>query len=440
MIRFHNTKSSRKEEFTPALPVKMWWCGPTVYDVPHIGNARASIVADVLFRFLRAIYGPDNVLYARNFTDIDDKIIHRALHEGISVSELTMRVIAQFNNLSNKLNILPPTFSPLATQSVEKMSSMIEVLVSKGVAYVSDDHVLFSVDSGDYTKLIHDVELVAGHRIAIEDYKRDPKDFVLWKPSKAGEPSYSGPCGLTGRPGWHIECSAMIKEYLGETIDIHGGGNDLIFPHHQCEIAQSESANETELARFWLHNGMLLVDGQKMSKSVGNFITVPDALKKAHGEALRYTLLSGHYHKPYDFSWSRLEEANAALTRLYRAATMVSTELSPSTDILDILGDDLNTPAAFSYMHSLADDIFSAKSEQATADLMFAGSILGILQLDPTVFLQQGDKDAIEALIMQRNTLRLAKKYKDADEIRQQLFDMGVAIEDTPNGTKWVCT
>ncbi len=437
--------------FEPIDPkrVTMYVCGPTVWDTPHIGNARSAVVFDVLYRLLRYEYGTENVVFAKNFTDIDDKIIAHAASLGISIPELTENTIADYKGAMNSLKVLDPTHEPRATAHIDAMSRMIERLTELCVAYVRDGHVLFSVASaGNSTRLTPpNVSRIAGARVAVGDYKDDPRDFVLWKPAKDGEPAYVGPFGLMGRPGWHIECSAMIEETFGGTIDIHGGGDDLIFPHHECEIMQSETISRQPLARYWVHNGMLLVNGQKMSKSANNFITVPDALERAPGEVLRYVLLSGHYRQPLDFTWEKVSEAKEALDRLYRALATVW-EADPLSELpkwkndvlLGSLYDDLNTPQAFAALHAYADEVFRQDADPSLLRhrLLEAGELLGLLRSTPDEWFRSGvDVTEIERLVAEREDSRKARDFAKADAVRESLRQMGIAIEDTSEGPIW---
>jgi cysteinyl-tRNA synthetase len=439
-----------KLHFTPldSKRVTMYVCGPTVWETPHIGNARSAVLFDVLFRLLRYEYGEDHVVFAKNFTDVDDKIIAGAHAFGIPIQELTERTIADYKAAMDALNVLDPTHEPRATMHIDAMSRMIERLVELCVAYVRDSHVLFSVESSQHqTRLLPNVTRIPGKRIAIGDYKDDPRDFVLWKPAKEGEPAYEGPFGIMGRPGWHIECSAMIDETFGGTIDIHGGGNDLLFPHHECEIMQSETISQKPLANYWLHNGMLTVNGQKMSKSANNFITVSETLERVPGEVLRYVLLSGHYRQPLDFTWEKLDEAKEALDRLYRAlATVWDADVLdyipqwPNSVLVGALYDDINTPQAIASLHAYADDVFQEGEDPSLARyrLLEAGSLLGLLRSTPDEWFRSGiDTVEIERLLSVRETSRRSRDFAQADAIREQLRQMGVAIEDTPKGPIW---
>src|SRR5688572_3783089 len=354
-LRLYNTLRGEKEDFVPFDPadVRMYVCGPTVYDYAHIGNARPVIVFDVLYRLLRHIYGAGHVTYVRNITDVDDKINARAADEGISIRELTERTAKQFHEDVAALGCLPPTHQPRATEHVPHMIAMIERLIAAGFAYAAEGHVLFDVGSKpDYGKLARRSldEMIAGARVEVAPYKRNAMDFVLWKPSKANEPSWPSPWS-NGRPGWHIECSAMSEALLGETFDIHGGGIDLVFPHHENEIAQSEGAHDHRpLARVWMHNGFLQVEGEKMSKSLGNFFTIRDLLKDWPGEVLRFNMLRSHYRQPMDWTVQGLKESAALLERWYGVVEPIAAPRIGDA-FLAALADDLNTPLAIAELH-----------------------------------------------------------------------------------------
>ncbi|MFZ0092448.1 MAG: cysteine--tRNA ligase, partial [Pseudolabrys sp.] len=359
-LKLYDTLTREKRVFTPIDPsrVRMYVCGPTVYDFAHIGNARPVIVFDVLFRLLRHIYGEKHVTYVRNVTDVDDKINARAAERGISIRDLTEETYKNFKEDVAALGCLPPTIEPRATDHINEMKTLIERLVKSSHAYVAEDNVLFHVPSmKDYGKLSNRPldEMIAGARVEVAPYKKDPQDFVLWKPSKAGEPAWPSPAGIKtpGRPGWHIECSAMSWKHLGETFDIHGGGIDLVFPHHENEIAQSRCAFHTPvMANFWMHNGFLQVEGEKMSKSLGNFITIHDLLKDWPGEAVRFTMLQTHYRQPMNWTLAGLRESQKTLDHWYE----LTADAAPGylcADALDALLDDVNTPKAFAALHEL---------------------------------------------------------------------------------------
>jgi cysteinyl-tRNA synthetase len=451
-IYLHNTLSRRKELFQPLKPdsVGLYVCCPTVYDLAHIGNARPVVVFDVLFRLLKLQF--KDVTYVRNITDIDDKIIAAAAKNGEPIEALTARTDKAFHEDMAALHALPPTAEPRATQHIEGMQRLIKTLIEKGHAYVADGHVLFHVPSmPSYGRLSGHSreELIAGARVDVAPYKRDPADFVLWKPSTPEQPGWDSPWGR-GRPGWHIECSAMSEAYLGETFDIHGGGLDLIFPHHENEIAQSECAHGKPFVRTWMHNGFLIVEGEKMSKSLGNFFTVRELLAKARGEAIRLTLLSAHYRQPLDFTVDGLEQSKHALDRLYTAlrdaADVSAVEAEPPFDVIAALEDDLNTPMAISHLHELATKLNKAKSSieraEAKSALLAGGHVLGLLQQDPEEWFHQAATVSLDAVLVQRkiaerNEARKARNFAEADRIRDELAAIGVLLEDGPAGTTW---
>ena len=451
----YNTLTRRNETFAPITPghVGMYVCGPTVYDRAHIGNARPVIVFDVLYRLLRRLY--PSVAYVRNITDVDDKINAKAKETGEPIAAITARTTRLFHDDIGELNALPPTEEPRATAHITQMIAMIERLVAKNHAYAAEGHVLFSVPSmADYGRLSGRTqdEMIAGARVEIAPYKRDPADFVLWKPSTPDLPGWDSPWGR-GRPGWHIECSAMSGVYLGETFDIHGGGQDLVFPHHENEIAQSTCANGKPFARYWMHNGYLMVEGEKMSKSLGNFFTVRDLLGQAPGEAIRLAMLATHYHQPFDWTADGLRQAKAALDRLYtalRSAADVAAEGrdDPPIEMLAALEDDLNTPRAIAHLHELAGALNKASDPAAKARakgaLLAAGDLMGVLQQDPEAWFRWHPADSqafgeaeIAAAIAARAAARKAKDFAEADRIRKDLADKGVVLEDSSQGTTW---
>ena len=447
-LSFYNTLTRRDDVLVPidAKNVRMYVCGPTVYARAHLGNARSVVVYDVLFRLLRGVYGESHVTYARNITDVDDKINAAAIENKESIQELTQRVTGWFHGDMDALNCLRPTIEPRATEHITEMNAMIEALVANGHAYVSQDHVLFDVTSdGHYGKLsgrkTEDQE--AGARIAVESYKKNAGDFVLWKPADAEDDAssvFDGPFGIKGRPGWHIECSAMSTKHLGVDFDIHGGGADLMFPHHENEIAQSCCANKgSHFAGMWIHNGFLTVNGEKMSKSLGNFLTVHDVLESGvQGEVIRLALLSSHYRKPLDWNDKLVDDAKKTLDGWYRKLSgYVETEeqgvvVSASlAEFMHALGDDLNVPKAISLMHSAS-----------AGDLRIMGATLGLLQQDAGQWLKggaAGEGDAeIDALIQARVDAKKAKNWVAADEIRDILKAQGIVLEDKPDGsTDW---
>ena len=452
-LQLYNTATRRKEIFEPIDPdnVRVYVCGPTVYDLAHIGNARPVIVFDVLFRLLRRHYGEAHVRYVRNITDIDDKINAAAKANGESIRELTERTAAAFHQDVAALNCLPPTVEPRATEHIPRIIHMIETLIASEHAYRAESHVLFSIASDpDYGKLSGRPrdEMIAGARVEIAPYKKDPADFVLWKPSPPDLPGWDSPWGR-GRPGWHIECSAMSEAHLGDSFDIHGGGLDLIFPHHENEIAQSTCAHDgAPFARYWLHNGFVTLEGEKMAKSVGNVRTIRAVLAEAPGEAARHAMLMSHYRDPLDWTGDRLEQAKHTLDRFYlglRGVAAIEPDGSAlSHGVAAALDDDLNTPLALVALHDLLGELNRAVSDADKAELKGAllagGAMLGLLQQDPDTWLQ-GDSDQsaeIDALIAQRLASRAAKNFPEADRIRTELAMRGILLEDKPGGkTEW---
>lgn len=451
-IRLHNTLTREKQVFSPQDPqrVTMYVCGPTVYSYAHIGNARPPVAFDVLFRLLRAKYGAEHVVHAANITDVDDKIIAAAAETGRPIAEITALYERIYRDDMGALGVIEPTFRPHATEHIPGMVEIIETLIAKGHAYAGKDGVLFHVPSmADYGKLSgrNRDEMVAGARVEVDGAKKDPADFALWKAAKPGEPAearWPSPWG-EGRPGWHIECSAMAKAVLGETLDIHAGGLDLIFPHHENEIAQSECAHGKPMARYWLHNGFLSMDAEKMSKSLGNVKLVHDLLKEHDGETLRLALMSGHYRQPLDFTGSLLAQSKATLDRLYNALRRMDVEADDTgvTDgVMSALCDDLNTPLALAELSALATE--ANKSEPADwprlkGQILAAGELLGLLQRDPEEWARGDSDDAhrIDALVAQRIEARKAKNFAEADRIRKELAAQGIEIMDGPQGSTW---
>ncbi len=458
MLRLYNSFNRQKEIFTPIDEnhVRMYVCGPTVYDRIHVGNARPIVVFDTLFRLLSYLY--PKVSYIRNITDVDDKIIHRAADLDIAINQLTEDTTAYFHQDITALNALPPTIEPKATEHIAEMIALVEQLISKGHAYAAEGHVLFHVPSMvDYGKLsrLDQDSIIAGARVEVATYKKDPKDFVLWKPAKDTEPGWDSPWGR-GRPGWHLECSAMSEKYFGPRFDIHGGGLDLTFPHHENEIAQSCCAHgysaKEGFARYWLHNGMLMIEGEKMSKSLGNFYTLHEILDEYHGEVVRLMLLSTHYRKPLDFSKATLNQAKEALDRFYTALRKVqhiTVKADEADDVfLQALSDDLNTAEAISRLHELTAQLNKAPTEEEQAmlksALLASGNILGLFTHDPEAWFKNQaesslDAAAIEQLISARAEAKASKDFARADAIRDQLLKNGIILEDGPKGTQWRC-
>ena len=453
-LTLYNTMGGRKEAFEPLVPgtVTMYVCGPTVYNLAHIGNARPVVVFDTLFRLLQTHY--DKVVYARNITDVDDKIINAAREGNRTIDSVTDEFTAKYREDMAQLNALPPTLEPHATHNIDAMIALTRTLIGRGHAYESAGHVLFAVESmADYGKLSGRSleDMLAGARVEVAEYKRHPGDFVLWKPAEESDPGWDSPWGR-GRPGWHLECSAMIHEHLGSTIDIHGGGRDLIFPHHENEIAQSRCAHGGDFVRYWLHNAYLDLDGEKMSKSLGNVRTVRDLLQHYRGEVLRFALLSAHYRSPLNFSADLLGQAQATLDSLYGTLRQVQ-DIEIDTDVplaeeafYQALNDDLNTPVAIAEVHALAKALHKASDDEKPrlkARILTAGKLLGILEQDATEWLQGEragdaiDARAIEALIQERQEAKLARDYDRADEIREELLARGVVLEDSREGTRW---
>jgi cysteinyl-tRNA synthetase len=448
-LRLYDTLTRDKRPFVPLDPgrVRMYVCGPTVYDFAHIGNARPVIVFDVLFRMLRHAYGADHVVYVRNITDVDDKINARAAERGIAIRELTEQTYKNFKEDVAALGCLPPTVEPRATEHIAEMRTLIERLVASGNAYVAEEHVLFSVPSmPDYGKLARRSldEMMAGARVDVAPYKRDPMDFVLWKPSKPGEPSWDSPSGIKtpGRPGWHIECSAMSWKHLGETFDIHGGGIDLVFPHHENEIAQSRCAfHAPVMANYWMHNGFLQVEGEKMSKSLGNFFTIREVLAEWPGEAIRLAMLQTHYRQPINWTASGLAEAKRTLDHWYALAGDAQPGML-CADVVDALADDLNTPKALAAFHELRGEAAKG-SAGAAACLKASAQMLGLLQhpaAEWAAWRPAGlaiDEARVEGLIAERNAARKGKNFKESDRIRDELAALGIVLKDSKDGTTW---
>ncbi|GBR45262.1 cysteine--tRNA ligase [Gluconobacter roseus] len=442
VLRLHDTHLREKRPFTPLDPanVRVYFCGPTVYDRAHLGNLRAMMCADVLIRLLRTMY--PRVTYVRNVTDVDDKINARAKENGEDISALTERTTQAFHEDLASLFILPPDIEPRATHHIDDMLEMIARLIENGHAYEAEGHVLFAVRNfpsyGALSGRSLD-DMIAGARVEVAPYKRDPGDFVLWKPSEPDLPGWDSPYGR-GRPGWHIECSAMSHRYLGESFDIHGGGDDLLFPHHENERAQSMCCYpHGKFATHWVHNGMLLSNGEKMSKSLGNFFTIREVLDRSPAEPLRLLYLGAHYRSTLDFSWEKLEEARRVLDRLYRALERGNAQPGAAVPaaVMDALCDDLNTPLAIAALHPLADAAMQG-DQDAASSLLAAGKLLGLFNVTPAEWFQSGvDAGAIEKLIEERLAARKSRDFARADAIRAQLSAAGITLEDGPGGTTW---
>ena len=443
-LNLYNTLSRNKQLFVPLdkKNVRLYVCGPTVYDYPHVGNARPLIVFDLLFRLLQEIYGNKHVQYARNITDVDDKIIDSAKKNNISINDLTKKVTKDFHEDCDYLGCLIPTVEPRATEHIKEMIDLTKKLIDANFAYVQNNHVYFEVSKyADYGKLSNKKvsELIAGARVEISQSKKTPADFVLWKPSSSEEPGWDSPWGR-GRPGWHLECSAMSEKYLGKEFDIHGGGLDLIFPHHENEIAQSVCANKTKvLANFWMHNGYVTVNKEKMSKSENNFITINQLKDKYDGQVIRLAMLSTHYRQPFDWNDKILETSYKTLSKWYKFYSKKEVALSQA--LLDALKDDLNTPQYISEMHRLYQEAL-AGNEESAAQLSSACKLLGLFNKDQNAWNNSKgkkslSKEEIEIFISERNVARDKKDFKKSDEIRDILKDKGVLIEDDQNITTW---
>ncbi|MBI1364398.1 MAG: cysteine--tRNA ligase [Alphaproteobacteria bacterium] len=449
----HDSMARDKRIFVPADPkrVTMYVCGPTVYSYAHIGNFRAAVVFDLLFRTLRRHFGADAVIYARNITDIDDKIINAAREAGAAIGDITAKYAAIYREECAALNILPPTLEPAATKHIDEMIALVGTLIAAGCAYAAEGHVLFAVDRfsayGGLSHVDRD-EMIAGARVEVAPYKENPADFVLWKPSAADEPGWDSPWGR-GRPGWHLECSAMIEKTLGETIDIHGGGQDLRFPHHENEIAQSSCAHHgAPLARYWVHNGFLRMGTEKMSKSLGNVALLRDLLEQWPGEALRWALLSAHYRQPLEWTDALIDQSKRQLDRFYRLlaeAPDAPAPKEPPKSVALALDDDLNTPSAMAGLHELRDIAMQMEGEprrRAIGALKAAGEMMGFFSADPAAWFRGQGADGptaeeIESAIAERAAARKARDFAKADRIRDDLLKKGVVIEDGPGGATW---
>ena len=479
----YNTLAREKQPFEPLAPgrVGMYVCGPTVYDYAHVGNARPAVIFDVLYRLLRQNY--EHVRYVRNITDVDDKIIAASEASGEEIDSITARTTAAYHDDMAALGVLPPDIEPRATDHVPQMITMIEKLIDRGHAYAAEGHVLFAVASDENYGILsgrNREEMIAGARVDVAPYKKDPADFVLWKPSTEDQPGWDSPWGF-GRPGWHIECSAMSREYLGLTFDIHGGGKDLVFPHHENEVAQSTCAHDgAPFVRYWVHNGFVTVEGEKMAKSVGNILIVRDILKDFPGEAVRLNMLSTHYRQPLDWTGAGVERARKSLDRWYRAVGEAEAVACPR--VIEALEDDLNSPQAITVMHELSDAALAGDA-RAAAELKGAGALLGLLLQAPETWFQDAGAEGVDISFMQnlreplpeiaervdarvkdvlaswdkmtleqqrsvhelcvkllidfRNLSREHKEFDTADTIRDLLLEAGILLEDGPDGTTW---
>lgn len=452
-LQLHDTLTGQKRAFVPGDPkrVTMYVCGPTVWSYAHIGNARPPVVFDVLFRLLQRTYGEEHVIYARNITDVEDKIIEAARDLNEPIEVITKKFAEIYRQDTAALGVLPPTLEPHATQHIDEMIGMIARLIESGHAYEAEGHVLFSVESydryGALSRRDRD-DMIAGARVEVAPYKKDPADFVMWKPAQEGEPGWDSPWGR-GRPGWHIECSAMAEKHLGEIFDIHGGGTDLKFPHHENEIAQSVCAHGGKaMARFWLHNGFLSMDSTKMSKSLGNVKLIHELIKDWPGEVLRYALLTAHYRAPLDWTQKLLHTSQKSLDRLYGVLRRI--DAAPAADVPETveaaLADDLNTPKALAALFALAGAANRAESDadrqKAAADLLAGGHALGLLEGSPDAWfgidaLSEKERAEIDQLILDRTAARQAKDFAKADALRDELDTRKVLVDDGPEGTTW---
>ncbi len=461
MLQIYNSLSGKKEQFIPIEPgkVKMYVCGMTVYDYCHIGHARVLVVFDVINRYLRKLYGDENVTYVRNITDIDDKIIARAIENGEDINTLTQRFIDAMHEDADALGVMHPDIEPRATEHMDNIINMIQTLIDKGIAYQGDNgDVYYQVSKfKDYGKLSKKnlEDLQSGSRVEVEQAKRDPADFVLWKMAKPGEPFWESPWGQ-GRPGWHIECSAMSKHCLGEHFDIHGGGLDLKFPHHENEIAQSEGCSGHKFVNYWIHNGFVRVDDEKMSKSLGNFFIIRDVLQNYAPEVIRYFILNSHYRSPLNYSDENLDRAKASLSTLYQSLL----DIKPADALLDensdyakrffqAMDDDFNTPKAISVLFDMSHELNRLKKsdkaqvQELAAQIKHLAYIMGLLENDPQAFLQSGagegglSDDEINDLIAQRAQAKADKNWVESDRIRDVLVATDILLEDTPKGTRW---
>lgn len=452
-VYLHNTLKQKKELFTPIDEnnVRMYVCGPTVYDRAHLGNAKTSVVFDVMYRMLCEVYGKEKVTYVSNITDVDDKILNKHQQTGKPIREITEQTYNWYIEDMAKLNVLSPNYRPRATEYINEMIEIAKKLLENGHAYQSQGHVLFDVNSMKnygYLSGRSLKEMLAGARIEVADYKKNPADFILWKPSDTNQPGWDSPWGY-GRPGWHLECSAMSSKLLGTDFDIHGGGSDLIFPHHENECAQSTCAYKgSKYAHYWVHAGMLMVDGVKMSKSLGNFHNVDEIISKYPAEALRLLFLTTHYHQPFNFTFAGLEQAKAVLDKFYNALLKnKDIEIKAkkvNEKVLEALADDLNTPLALTILHEIVGNLNKAESAEEKAalkaELLSSAELLGLLYQEPEVWFKgdvSSEDQEIEELINKRIEAKKNKDWATADKIRNDLKEMGIVLEDTPTGTTW---
>lgn len=455
-IYLNNTLKRRKDKFVPidCNNVRMYVCGPTVYDKAHLGNAKTPVVFDVLYRLLRHVYGAEHVTYVSNITDVDDKILNKHKQTGKPIREITQETYDWYIADMKKLNVLDPNYRPRATEYIQDMIELVKRLLANGHAYEAEGHILFSVDSMPnygYLSGRSMKEMLAGARIEVADYKKNPADFVLWKPSEADQPGWDSPWGY-GRPGWHLECSAMSSKLLGNDFDIHGGGSDLIFPHHENECAQSCCAFEgSHFAHYWVHGGMLMVDGVKMSKSLGNFFTVDEILAKAPAEALRLLFLTTHYHQPFNFTMEGLNNAKLTLDKFYNSLRnnkdVKAAAVEPDERVVAALADDLNTPLALSYLHEIVNNLNKAETPEEKGKykglLLASADMLGLLFQDADDWFKGNaaagglSEAEIDAKIAERAAAKKNKDYALADKIRNELKEQGIVLEDSPAGTTW---
>ncbi len=449
-LNLYDTFSNSKKKFEPIDPknIRMYVCGPTVYDYPHVGNARPVIVFDILFRILQNLFGTEHVTYVRNITDVDDKIINASQENNEDINELTSRTINYFHADAKYIGAMEPSFEPRATDHIAEMINIIETLIEKNYAYVAENNVLFSSNKfSKYGSLSGKKleEMIAGSRVDVESYKQEASDFILWKPSKDNEPGWDSPWGK-GRPGWHIECSAMSEKLLGKTFDIHGGGQDLIFPHHENEIAQSECANGEKFANYWVHNGFVTVEGNKMAKSDGNFVTVNELKEKYQGEVIRLTMILTHYRQPLNWTNDNLQESKKTLDKWYQYFSEVDfkPDLSVMIDenVMNALNDDMNTPQAIAELHKLFKNCKS-DDQDSLNQFLISAQFIGLMKDEPSQWLSWGkdnisvDQNKIESLISQRNAARANKDFAEADRIRDELENLGIVLEDKGAETTW---